>query len=149
MKKRYKILILAFAVILLVIGYRKYCFSFSSLGEGTYFKGPIESPHGRYTADSYYKNYGGAAGGAVVWVTITDHRNDKTTTIYYGDGKDNFRIKWKDENNIYIENDDGPDYPESDRSATLEVGKEIYDESGRACMSWRMKDEYETCYQHE
>lgn len=149
MKRRYRVLILAFAVILLVIGYKKYFFTLNNLGGGTHFKGPIESPHGRYTADAYFENYGGAAGGTMVWVTIADHKNDKTTTIYYGDGKGNFGIKWKDENNIHIENDEVQDYPESDTSVTLEVGKEIYDESGRACKSWRMKDEYETCHQHK
>ncbi|MDY0395678.1 DUF5412 family protein [Virgibacillus halophilus] len=138
-----------FAAIFLIIGYRKYFFTFNNLGDGTYFKGPIDSPHGKYTAEAYYKNYGDAAGGAKVWVTITNRQNNETATVYYGVGKSNFGIKWEDENNIYIENDEGQDYPYSDTSVMLEVGKEIYDESGRACKSWLMKDEYETCYPHE
>ena len=30
----------------------------------------------------------------------------------------------------------------------LGIGKEIYHESGLACQSWLMKDQYETCYQN-
>lgn len=56
MKKRYKILLLIFVAILLIIGCKKYFFSFASLGEGIYFKGPVDSPTGKFTADSYFKN---------------------------------------------------------------------------------------------
>ncbi|MFD1848666.1 DUF5412 family protein [Oceanobacillus bengalensis] len=62
MKRRYKILILIFITILMLVGYKKYFFSFDSLGEGTHYIGPIDSPTGKYTANSYFKNYGGAAG---------------------------------------------------------------------------------------
>lgn len=148
MKKRYKILTLIFIAILLAVGYRKYFFTLDHLGQGTYFKGPVDSPSGKYTADSYYKNYGGAAGGAYVWVQITNKENGKVRTIYYSDGKSNFAMEWKDENTIFIKNDEGPEYPDSERNIELEIGKEIYDEKGRACDSWRMKDEYETCYQN-
>jgi hypothetical protein len=149
LRKRYKILILIFLVTLLIIGYKKYFFSFDSLGQGIYFKGPVDSPNGKYTANSYYKNYGGATGGAKVWVGITNNDNNKITTIYYGEGSNNFEMKWKDENTIYIRNDEGYEYPDSDRSVELEIGKEIYDESGRACNSWIMKNENETCYQNQ
>ncbi|MEI4771645.1 DUF5412 family protein [Psychrobacillus sp. FJAT-51614] len=148
MRKRYKILILIFIAILLVIGYKKYFFTFGSLGQGTYFKGPVDSPNGKYTADSYYKNWGGATGGAHVWVEITNNENSKVWTIYYSDGKSNFAMEWKDDNTIYIRNDEGPEYPDSERSIELGIEKEIYDERGRACESWIMKDEYETCYQN-
>ncbi len=148
LRKRYKILIIIFAAILVVIGYKKYFFSFDSLGQGIYFKGPVESPTGKYTANSYYKNYGGAPGGAKVWVEITSNESNKISTIYYGDGKSNFEMEWRDENTIYIRNDEGPEYPDSDRSIELEIGKEIYDESGRACDSWIMKGDYEICYQN-
>jgi hypothetical protein len=146
--KRYKILLLIFIAVLLAIGYKKYFFSFDNLGQGTYYKGPVDSPTGAYTADSYFKHYGGATGGANVWVEITNNENHKTSTIYYSDGKGNFEMEWKDENTINIRNDAGAEYPDSDRSVELEIGKEIYDERGRACDSWMMKNDYETCYQN-
>ncbi len=57
-------------------------------------------------------------------------------------------MKRLDEDTLYILNDD-PDYPNSNRSIELKVGKEIYHENGWACKSLLMKDEYETCYQNE
>jgi len=57
-------------------------------------------------------------------------------------------MEWKDDNTINIRNDEGPEYPDSERSIELLVWKEIYDEKGRACDSWIMKDEYETYYQN-
>ena len=80
----------------------------------------------------------------MIWKTI--HRSN--SIIYYSSGKSNFGIEWKDENTIYIKNDEGPRYPDSDRSMVLEIGKEIYDERGQACDSWIMKNEYESCYQN-
>ena len=148
MRKRYKILILTFIAILLVIGYKKYFFTFDSFGQGTYYKGPVDSPTGKNTANSYFKNYGGATGGANIWVEITNNENNQIKTVYYSDGKSNFAMEWKDDNTIYIRNNEDPEYPDSDRSIELEVGKEIYDERGRACDSWIMKSEYETCYQN-
>lgn len=132
----------------MLIGYKKYFFTFGSLGQGTYYKGPVDSPNGQFTADSYYKNYGGAAGGAYVWVEITNNENSKVRTIYYSDGKSNFAMEWKDDNTIYIRNDEGPEYANSERNIELLIGKEIYDEKGRACDSWIMRDEYENCYQN-
>ncbi|MGF9977853.1 hypothetical protein ABE042_07860 [Viridibacillus arvi] len=56
-------------------------------------------------------------------------------------------MKWLDVDTLYILNDE-PNYPNSNRSIELEVGKEIYHENGLACISLLMKDEYETCYQN-
>ena len=148
MRTRYKVLAFIFIAILLIIGYKKYFFTFDSLDQGTYFKGPVESPSGKYTADSYYENWGGATGGAHVWVEITNNENSEVRTIYYSDGKSNYNMEWTDDNIIYITNDEGPEYPDSDNSIELEIGKEIFDDRGRACDSWVMKDEYETCYQN-
>lgn len=130
------------------MGYKKYFFTFNSLGQGTYYKGPVNSSNGKYTADSYFKTWGGATGGAHIWVEITNNENSEIQTIYYSDGKSNFSMEWKNDNAIYIRNDDGPEYPDSDRSMELEIGKEIYDETGKACDSLIMKDEYETCYKN-
>lgn len=136
-------------LVILLIGYTKYFFTFNHL-EGEFYKGQVDSPTGKYTANSYFRNYGGAAGGTNVWVEITNNdENNKISTIYYSDGKGYFEMKWKDKNTIYIRNDGGTEEPGSDRSMELEIGKEIYDETGRACDSWLMKNEYETCYRNK
>ncbi|RLL48422.1 hypothetical protein D8M04_03945 [Oceanobacillus piezotolerans] len=142
MRKRNKILIFIIMAIILVIGYQKYFFTFDRLGQGTYYKGPADSPTVKYTANSYYKHYGGATGGANIWVEITNNESNEIKTIYYSDGKSNFSMQWVNDNTIYIRNDEGPEYPDSGRNIELEIGKEIYDESGRACESWVMKSEY-------
>nr|WP_241156831.1 DUF5412 family protein [Bacillus sp. FJAT-42376] len=109
--------------------------------------GPISSPSETYTANAFYELYGGAAGGVNVWVEITENNEaGNIKTIYYSDAKDDFSMKWMDEDTLYILNDN-PEYPDSDRSIKLDVTKEIYDENGRACQSLLMKDEYEKCYQ--
>ena len=56
-------------------------------------------------------------------------------------------MEWVDEDTLYILNDEH-EYPNSNRSIKLEIGKEIYHENGLACKSLLMKDEYETCYQN-
>ncbi|MFJ7737699.1 hypothetical protein ACIQ2D_15400 [Lysinibacillus sp. NPDC097287] len=57
-------------------------------------------------------------------------------------------MEWTGENTLYIKNED-PEYPNSNRSIELEIGKEIYHDSGLACQNWLMEDEYETCYQYK
>ncbi|MFJ7736463.1 DUF5412 family protein [Lysinibacillus sp. NPDC097287] len=128
--------------------YTNYFFTWDNL-EGEFYKGPVNSPTEKYTANAYFINYGGAAGGVDLWVEVTyNNDNDKSETVYYSDAKSDFSMEWKNENTLYIKNDD-PEYPNSNRSIELEVGKEIYHESGLACRSWLMKDEYETCYQYK
>lgn len=39
--------------------------------------------------------------------------------IYFNYGKSNFTMEWKDDNTIYIENDQGSEYLYSDRSIEL------------------------------
>jgi Family of unknown function (DUF5412) len=124
--------------------YANFFFTFDNL-EGEFYTGPVNSPTEKYTANAYYMTYGGAAGGVNIWIEIT--YNDKIETIYYSDAKSYFYMEWRDENTLYIINEE-PEYPNSNRSIELEIGKEIYHESGVACQSWLMKDEYETCYQN-
>jgi hypothetical protein len=130
--------------------YEVYFFTFKEIDRESTQKGPgpITSPTGEYTANAYYELYGGAAGGVNVWVDITNkNEKNKVQTIYYSDAKSNFSMEWVDENILYILNID-PNYPDSDRSIKLEIGKEIYHENGLACKSLIMKDEYVTCYQN-
>lgn len=112
------------------------------------YKGPVNSPTEKYTANAYYMTYGGAAGGVNLWIEITYNEvDDKIETVYYSDAKSYFSMEWKDENTLYIINEEIK-YPNSNRSIELEIGKEIYHESGLVCQSWIMKDQYETCYQN-
>ncbi len=99
--------------------------------------------------NAYYKTYGGAAGGVNVWVEITyNEEDDKTKTIYYAPGKSHFTMKWLDNDTLNIINRTSQ-VPSEDRSVKLQVGKEIYDESGAACNSLIMKAVYETCYERD
>lgn len=130
--------------------YKTYFFTFNEIDRASTKEGPgpIQSPSGEYTANAYYEPYGGAAGGVNVWVEITNNKEKKQAkTIYYSDAKSNFSMEWVDEDTLSIVNDD-PEYPNSNRSIKLEVDKEIYHESGLACKSLLMKNEYETCYQN-
>lgn len=130
--------------------YETYFFTFSDIDRESAQKGPgpITSPTGTYTANAYYELYGGAAGGVNVWVEITNNNEkNKVQTVYHSDAKSNISMEWLDEDTLYILND-SPDYPNSNRSIELEIGKEIYHENGLACKSLLMKDEYETCYQN-
>ena len=130
--------------------YETYFFTFSEIDREYTQRGPgpVTSPTEKYTANAYYELYGGAAGGVNVWVEITyNNDNNKVRTVYYADAKDNFSMEWLDEDTLYILNDD-PDFPNSNRSIKLEIGKEIYHENGLACKSLLMKDKYETCFQN-
>lgn len=130
--------------------YESYFFTFSDIDREFMQKGygPVKSPTEKYTANAYYEPYGGAAGGVNVWVEITNNsEKTKAQTVYYSDAKSDFSMKWLDEDLLSIVNDD-PQYPNSNRSIQLKIGKEIYHENGLACKSLLMKDDYETCYQN-
>lgn len=135
------------AILLLALYvYGSYFFTFDNR-KGEFYQGPVHSPTDKYTANAYYRTYGGAAGGVNVWVEITNnHAENKIKTVYYSDAKSDFTMEWTGEDTLYIRNDE-PDYPNSNRSIELEVDKEIYHENGLACKSWLMKKEYEKCYQ--
>ncbi|MCG3419992.1 DUF5412 family protein [Oceanobacillus jordanicus] len=131
--------------------YETYFFTFSDIDRESTQKGPgpLLSPTGAYTANAYYDLYGGAAGGVNLMVKITNNNEkNKMQTVYYSDAKSNISIEWLDEDTLNILNDN-PNYPNSNRSIELEIGKEIYHDNGLACKSLLMKDEYETCYQNE
>ncbi|WP_208586174.1 DUF5412 family protein [Gracilibacillus suaedae] len=148
-----KLLITTLGGVVLVFSiyiYETYFFTFSKIDRESMQKGPgpLTSPTEEYTANAYYELYGGAAGGVNVWVEITDNNEkNKMQTVYYSDAKNNISMEWLDGDTLYILNND-PDYPNSNRSIELEIGKEIYHETGLACKSLLMKDEYETCYQN-
>lgn len=103
---------------------------------------PVISPNGSYSAQIYYENYGGAAGGVNLIVNVTSHlEDDFERTVYFGDAKGSVRLKWLEEDLLSITNFN--EY--GDRSAELIIGEEIYDETGRACSAYRIKKNY-VCY---
>ncbi|PQD94414.1 hypothetical protein CYL18_14460 [Pradoshia eiseniae] len=125
--------------------YQTYFFTFDRIDRESMQKGPgpIASPTGRYTADAFYELYGGAAGGVNVWVEVTDHNNqDRTKTIYYSNANSHIGMEWKDEDVLFIQNEDSS----NTKSMELNVKEAIYHGTGLACRSLVMIDEYETCY---
>lgn len=122
--------------------YEMYFFTFSKIDRGATQEGPgpVISPTEEYTANAYYEPYGGAAGGVNVWVEVTNNEKNNNQIVYYADAISQVFIDWLDEDTLYIQN--------KDRSIKLEIGKEIYHDTGLACRSLLMKDKYETCYQN-
>lgn len=113
--------------------YNTYFFTFDNL-EGEFYKGPMESPTGKYSANAYYKTYGGAAGGVNLWVEITYHDDNKMKTVYHSDANRNFSMEWKNENILSIVNEE-PGYSSSNKSVKLNVEKETYFDGG---LVWRI-----------
>ncbi|QDQ03130.1 hypothetical protein FOH38_23300 [Lysinibacillus fusiformis] len=102
----------------------------------------VTSPNGTYSAQVYYQNYGGAAGGVNIFVNITFHLEDNVErTIYFSDAKSKVQLNWLEEEVLAITNYD--EY--ANRSVALKVGKEIYDEEGGACSTYKIKKNY-VCY---
>lgn len=140
--------IIGLAITVSYVGYRTYLFTFNDL-VGEHQDGPLVSPEGNYTANTYYKTYGGAAGGVNIWVGITYNEEDKPAkTIYYSEALSDFEMEWKTNDVLLIKNEDA-NYPSASRSMELDVSKEIYHDAGLACDSILMKDEYENCYEKE
>lgn len=130
--------------------YNTYFFTFSGIDRESAQKGPgpVISPTDKYTANSYYEMYGGAAGGVNVWVEVTNNNDkNKVQIVYFSDAKSKFSMEWVDEDTLFIQNEE-PNHPKSNRSISLKIGKEIYHESGLACKSVLITGKYETCYQN-
>ncbi|OWR30356.1 hypothetical protein CDO73_10545 [Saccharibacillus sp. O23] len=128
--------------------YLDYFFTFDRIDRSAMQIGPeVPSPEGRYTAHAYYEPYGGAAGGVNVWIEIENHASSTVKTVYYADANPRISLTWVDEQTLAIENAGGP--AASDRNATLNVDTEIYHDTGLACQSLLMKNDYEQCYRHE
>ncbi|MFS0752414.1 DUF5412 family protein [Oceanobacillus sp. 1P07AA] len=140
--------IIGLALTVSYVGYRTYLFTLHDL-EGEHQDGPMVSPEGTYTANTYYETYGGAAEGVNIWVGITYNEEEKLAkTIYYSEALSDFEIEWKTNDVLLIKNEDA-NYPSASRSIELDVSKEIYHDAGLACESILMKDEYEYCYEKE
>ncbi len=128
--------------------YLEYFFTFDRIDRSQMQIGPeVSSPEGRYTAHAYYEPYGGAAGGVNVWIEVENHAANTVKTVYYADANPRISLTWTDEQTLAIENAGEP--PASDRNATLNVDTEIYHDTGSACKSLLMKNDYEQCYRYE
>lgn len=101
----------------------------------------VTSPNEVYSAQVYYQNYGGAAGGINTFVNVIHLEDDLERTVYFSDAKGRVQLNWLDDELLSITNYD--EY--GDRSIELVVGKEIYDEQGRACNTYKIKRNY-VCY---
>jgi len=145
MKKRYVILLLFAFSILSLIGYNRYFYHFEALGnKATLFRGPIESPDGKYKASAFYIPYGGAAGGILYMVEVEEAQSGKRKTIYSSNHKEKFSLDWQSSEVLAIKNE-SPKYNEH-RNIELNVNSDIYEESGAACRSLLLRGKYENCY---
>lgn len=140
--------VVGIVLVLSIYIYNMCFYPFGEIDRERLQEGPVVSPTEKHTANAYYETYGGAAGGVNILVEITNNNAENDLQIVYSsDAKDEFSMEWVDEDILHILNDN-PDFPNSNRSITLEIGKEIYHENGLACKSLLMKDAYETCYQN-
>jgi len=102
----------------------------------------LTSPDGDYTAQVFLQLYGGAAGGVNVYVNVIFHSEGHIVrAVYYSDAKSYLHVNWVDRDRLSITNTGGGE----NRSIVLTVGKEIYDETGRACRAYSIQKNY-TCY---
>ena len=118
-----------------------FTYEFSHTGNTKYGDALI-SPDGRYAAQMYFDNYGGAAGGVDVIVNIRDLENkSEEQTVYFSDGKGSPLLQWQDSHHLEIQNYNNA----VNRSVILKVPYEIYDEHGKACKVFRVKKQL-ICY---
>lgn len=124
---------------------RGYFFTFNGI-EAEFYEEPVVSPNGKYTARTFYEYYGGAAGGVNAVVEITDHtKDDNVRVIYYADAQNTVRLHWEGEETLYISNQNF-NFPDGNRSVTLNITSDIYHDIGVACRSWLLKGTYTYCH---
>lgn len=139
---RFIIAATAFFIIWYVVNY--YTYEFSHDGDMAYELNPILSPDGRYEANVYFDNYGGAVGGTNLIVKVKDVEEGEEKTIYYGDGKATWLVQWIDKDVLHVKNESEM----QNLSSKLIVGEEIYDQSGDACNMYKVRKLYR-CKQME
>lgn len=147
MKKRYILLLILILCITGLAGYRRYFYQFKDLTHASLLGDPLASPDGKYNARAYYIPYGGAAGGVLHLVEIENVNTGHKKTIYSSEHQQVFSVAWTAPDVVQITNET-PQYNEY-RNAELNVNTDIYEESGAACRSFLLKDQFKTCYQNE
>lgn len=140
--KKYVVILIVSAVSLFLVYFLYSQFTYEFDSKSGIKQEELSSPTGKYTAQVYFQSYGGAAGGVNVYVTVIFHlEGEVEKMVYYSDAKSKFNINWIDEDQLSVTN--LGEYEDS--SIILTVGKEIYDESGKACSKYSIKKAY-TCY---
>ena len=135
MRKTIRIILLLLVVFCLYLVYNHFTYEFMHIGDMK-DGNPVSSPKGDYSAQIYYENYGGAAGGVNVIVNIINHKkDDEEKTIYFSDAKGKAFLNWTAPDILSITNIN--EY--ENRSTELVIGKEIYDEHGGACNTYKIK----------
>ncbi len=135
MKKMSLYLLMPILLFCLYVVYHHFTYIFFYTGDIKYGR-PILSPNGDYSAQVYYDNYGGAIGGVNLIVNIIYHqKHDEEQTIYFSDAKGSVNVNWTADDVLSITNYD--EY--ANRNTELVVGKEIYDEQGTACNTYKIR----------
>lgn len=141
MRKTLKIILISTLLICLYLVYNHFTYDFyyTDVEKDGHV---VTSPNEVYSAQVYYQNYGGAAGGVNMFVNVIFHlEDDSERTVYFSDAKGNVQLNWFDDELLSITNYD--EY--GNRSIELVVGKEIYDEQGGACNTYKIKGNF-VCY---
>ncbi|WP_249777725.1 DUF5412 family protein [Paenalkalicoccus suaedae] len=148
-----RILIATLSSLLIMIcsyWYFEYMFTFDSISRGNMEEvtWPIVSPDETYVAIAYTESLGGAAGAVSVVVEVTNSSAEETSVIYYALANSRVSLDWVGDHVLQVTNEDYYDKGVN-RSVTLDVRGDIYDERGRACKSYVMKGSFDMCYQHK
>lgn len=141
-----KIVVILFIFLFCFIAIKQFeyfTYEFSHTGDMKYGDALI-SPDGQYAAQMYFDHHGGAGStnGVNVIVNIIDLENNlKERTVYFSDGKGSPLLQWHAPHHLEIQNLNSS----VDRSVTLKIPEEIYDEQGNACETYKVKQQY-VCY---
>lgn len=142
------VLIVSFSILTMSWIYVYYFFTFDKIDAQYSEQGMqhVISPNEEWTANTFYEQYGGAAGGVNVVVKVTNLKTNETKTIYYANAYSLVSLSWENHNTLFIRNEDAA-YENANASIALQVEEEIYDEFGLACQSILMKKQYKACYE--
>lgn len=125
------------------VQYREHTYDFHYTQGEPYDETPITTQDGAYSAQAFYINWGGAAGGVTTYVSVIDHRQKNASrTVYAASSLQVPIMSWKDNRTLAIENND--EY--SNYNATVDVLTDVYDASGRACLADDIQATYR-CYE--
>lgn len=105
MKKKTKIIICIFSILVVVIGLMAYGIHWAFFDiqriSGQEVIVSVDSPDGRYTATAY-RNNGGATTGYAVLAKIIDNHTQKSKNIYWQYPCETADIVWLDETTVQI-----------------------------------------------
>ncbi|SFC51035.1 hypothetical protein SAMN05443252_10422 [Bacillus sp. OV322] len=138
MKRKLKLILFLISIPLILFifywGFTYFSFSFEKDVSKGKLTDTLLSPDGSRIAKSYFDVKPGALGPTIVIVEIVNNETNKSKIIYRSIESYNFSMKWENNNILNI------------HGHKLNVDNEIYDESGNACNSLAMKNQYKKCY---